>query len=153
MIFKPASIAAANAVGVSMRETDRREMLALGLDPLTAPAESVRVSDPDLRWSLYEGDRVVGVCGATRYSADAGVAWLLTADGFGQNPRRVLDVTHALVARMHRRYPVLFNWIDERNVRSLRWLRAAGFFPTSTLPLGTRGEPFTCHVSLRKCAE
>jgi hypothetical protein len=150
MIALPASVYDANYVGRFMRQTDVDEMEALGLDPLTIPRQSLDVSDPDLRWSLVDDGLPVGVCGASRYNDDVGVVWLLTADGFGRNPRATMRVTAQLLAAMHARYPVLFNWIDERNVRSLRWLYAAGFFPTATHPnyMGS-GLPFTCHVSLR----
>lgn len=133
-----------------MRDTDRAEMAALGHDPLTIPMTSLCLSDPDLRWSLLDQGRAVGVCGASRLNDEVGIVWLLTANGFGRDVRAVQKITRELLDKMHSRYPILFNWIDDRNLRSLRWLRAAGFFPTVTDPdYAGSGHSFTCHVSLR----
>jgi hypothetical protein len=150
MIALPASVYDADYVGRFMRQSDVDEMEALGHNPLTIPRQSLDVSDPDLRWSLVDDGLPVGVCGVAHYNDDVGIAWLLTADGFGRDVRATMRVTAELLSLMHARYPVLFNWIDNRNLRSLRWLRAAGFFPAATNPnhLGS-GLPFTCYVSLR----
>jgi hypothetical protein len=147
----PATDLDALTVGLLMRGSDEQELRALGHDPRVAPVEAVHVSDPDLCWALIdENGLTIAVCGAARLNDDVGVAWLLTAEGFGNHPRDIMNLSKALLAKMHERYPVLFNWIDERNVRSLQWLKYIGFFPTVTNPdYSGSGLPFTCYVSLR----
>jgi len=137
-------------VSYNLRDSDRAELEAVGIAPEFAVGEAVSVSDKRLCWAVIDGDRAVGAAGCARLNDDVGVAWLLTAKGFGMKPRDVLVLSKAAVAAMHSRYSVLFNWIDNRNLRSMRWLRSIGFFPAGVNPnYAGSGLPFTCYVSLR----
>lgn len=150
----PATVEHARFVAATLRQTDIDEMRAVGVDPLDAPVVSLRESLPELSWAWVDTDvdRPLAIGGCAHLNEDVGVAWMLTSTELDKtsNPRGFVDLCRESMSRMHQRYPMVFNWIDERNVRSLRWLTSIGFFPTVTDPnYAGSGLPFTCYVSLR----
>ncbi|MDP2876863.1 MAG: hypothetical protein Q8O00_11810 [Holophaga sp.] len=71
-----------------------------------------------------------------------GVPWMLSASEFFDHPRALARYSREFVGRMLERYDVLTNWVDIRNVVSVRWLGWCGFKIMETVPFGPHGLPF-----------
>lgn len=94
---------------------------------------------------LYgEGAFVIGCSQNT--DGDMGIPWLLGTDAVSAFPGALTKTTRAYVQRFRERWPLLHNYVDQRSVKSIRWLQALGFEIGEPLPLGLKGElfhPFT----------
>lgn len=156
-IVVPAELRHAKPLAETMRRADVLELEAVGASPLTAVEESIEFSDPDMVWTCIDTSdnhpiAIFGVAPIIQGVHFWGAAWLLTSTRLEQHRREAWLHSVEYVERMHSRYPVLANWIDERNVVSIRWLERLGFFPVIRNPrFGVQGLPFTKYVSLRPC--
>lgn len=154
-IVVPAEMRHAKPVAETMRRADVLELEASGsFSPLEAVEESIALSDPDMVWTCLDKSdghpiAIFGVAPLVGRDTFWGAAWLLTSDRLEQHRREAWLHSVETVRKFHTRYAALTNWIDERNVVSLRWLERLGFIPTVRREIG--GYPFTQYVSLRKC--
>ncbi|MFN3558942.1 MAG: hypothetical protein ACK4UQ_06605 [Brevundimonas sp.] len=121
-----------------LRSEDLDEIAASsGEDPLTALIASVFASETG--FIILHDDKPVCVFGAQPVAgmeADAGIAWMLGSPTMDKPSvaRAILRQTADYVARLHARFPLLWNWVDARNTKSRAWLRWAGFSIISADP-------------------
>jgi hypothetical protein len=128
----------------TLREADREEVMAsAGVAPLKALDSSLLASQA--AWTLLIEGRPSAMWGvAPSHSPEMGVAWMLASDEIYQSPRKVWTLSKNFVAGMHELYPVLGNWVDERNKVSQRWLMRLGFLPVGVdRTFGVARIPFT----------
>ena len=59
--------------------------------------------------------------------AEVGQAWMLGAPVLRKYSIQFLRGCAPLVSGWHEKYPVLFNFVDERNTLHIKWLRWLGF--------------------------
>jgi hypothetical protein len=126
-----------------MRQDDIAEVSASsGLSPLEALTLSVKYST--LAWSIHINDEPVGMFGvsATSSLADDGSPWLLGTDRILEIYRPFLKQSRAYVQQMLDRHSFLVNYVDERNLVSVRWLKWCGFKLDDPAPYGVTGAPF-----------
>jgi hypothetical protein len=71
-----------------------------------------------------------------------GLPWMLGTDALNRHARLLVRIAPAVVAYMHALYPTLYNWVDARNRRSVKWLKALGFRLGDPAPYGADGLPF-----------
>jgi hypothetical protein len=141
--FRLATEEDANAVGGSLREVDRLEILrGTGHDPITAPA--VAVQDSLIAWSAVNGEgRVVAVFGVAPHSVpQVGVVWLLATPEAEHETRAFLAKGRYYVGLMAKLYPTLMNWVDSENTRTRRWLNRLGFVEGEPRPGRLTGHLF-----------
>lgn len=156
-IIVPATPDLVPRVAWTMRQADVDELAATGETNLEAVLlRSLEVSDGDMRWSCLDlDDRApLGVFGCAPLIPGRttwGVAWLLTTTRIERHQRDVWEHSKRFVQRMHTRYDILTNYVDDRNVVSRRWLERLGFFPTIPVYIGEERVPFTQYVRLRDC--
>lgn len=137
MNWGPVTQASMVRVADRMSSADRREVqLSHGWGPWEAVSNSCRFSV--IQRCIYgdNGDPV-GLCGVTR----TGVIWLLQTDALLQTAacrrrfaRESRQWVEGLVASQL--FPVLENWVLNRNVSALRWLRWLGFAVEPPEPMG-----------------
>jgi hypothetical protein len=88
----------------------------------------------------------VPVCmfGVTPHAPGEGVPWMVgtTALESRRAQRELLRISRDSVAEFQALYPLLFNYVDERNAAAQRWLRWLGFTLDVAYPLGHDGELF-----------
>jgi len=149
MIVVPAEPHHLPVLAENLRDADRAELAAAGHDPADALVESYAVSDPDMCWTALVDGEPVAIWGAARLDDVFGSAWLLTAKKLETVKREAWVASVEYVRKMHSRYPVLFNYVDARNVVSRRWLQRLGF-AQSEQPVYINGFPFYPYVSLRR---
>lgn len=75
-----------------------------------------------------------GVAPAEPGSRRLGWAWLLSSEKLDFFKRDAWVLSEAYVDEMVDHYDTLANFIDYRNIRSLRWLERLGFIPLEVQP-------------------
>lgn len=127
----------------NLREPDLTECMAYGAaDIETEIAASVRRSA--LCWTgLINGEIacIMGV-GTVDMLAGVGSPWMLGTPVLDANARVLVRETPAYIARMLIAFPILQNFVHQKNSTSVRWLRRLGFTLHAPAPFGPLGEPF-----------
>lgn len=127
------------AVALSLREADRREILALHPDPYEVLLKSVDMGESFVVWL----DGVpVGVGGFAR---DGSVTrpWLVGTSAMTRNWVGFAAASRPLFELMGRKYESLENWVSTQNSLHRRWLRWLGFqFRETTTVNGTEFQRF-----------
>jgi len=119
-----------------LRQTDLDEIAAhTGDDPAVALISSVMVSTH--AWVILDGDDPIAAFGCAPSGApgDAQV-WMLGADAMDRpaNAAGILRLSRPYLDEMQRTYARLWNHIDARNDRSMRWLEWCGFTVNEAVP-------------------
>jgi len=81
-------------------------------------------------WSVIgtEEEYVVGMFGSVpTLDRDYGVAWLLSSDELFNYKKEFVTQSPEWVSQMGKGYKYLFNYVDARNEKSMKWLRYLGF--------------------------
>lgn len=71
-----------------------------------------------------------------------GLPWMLATDGLQQIERVLARMSKPVVEAMLDAYPMLGNWVDARNTRTIRWLKWLGFTVEPAAPFGAEQLPF-----------
>lgn len=125
-----------------LRERDRQEALATFEDLDTAIRHSISASPIcDVAEIDGVGIFVIG-CAPDANVEGRGIPWLLATTEVAHHPGALTKITKHYVGLFLERWPVLLNFVDERNVTSVRWLRRLGFTVCEPLAFGKNGEPF-----------
>ena len=123
-----------------MRLADRREIQASdNLSPLKALVLPF----------TYEGSRnysiignkdegVIGMFGSSpcQFKKGYGVAWMLSSEQLRNHARQFLRECPKWIEEMGQGYEYLYNFVDERNWETLKWLQFLGFEAKRKLPYG-----------------
>lgn len=139
----PETLALALAVAGRLRAADRDEAWALGRhSPVEAVVRSCAVSAE--AWAFLADGVPLAVFGVAPCPGHPGVAspWLLGADGVERHARPFLALGRPFVARWLLEHGRLYNVVDARNRRSIRWLRRLGFAFHPAVPVGPDRIPF-----------
>lgn len=128
----------------NLRQQDRDECSA---SSFVLPRESMMVGAMVSThcWVITADDVPVCIFGCVQYDDTSATMWMLGTDEM--NSRRVAFRIAAKTKHycdlMNASHPVLFNYIDERNTASLRWLKWAGFEILDFVPdYGVERRPF-----------
>lgn len=125
-----------------LRTRDREEALASFEDIDTAIRHSITASPIcDVAEIDGVGIFIIG-CAPDTQVAGRGIPWLLGTKDVAHHPGALTKITKHYIVRFLERWPVLLNFVDERNVTSVRWLRRLGFTICEPLAFGRNGEPF-----------
>lgn len=132
-----------DGVASRMRRCDREEIWASGRRrPREAIARGVATSVLCMTGLV---DRrpvcVFGVAPASMLSGH-GSPWMLGAAGLDAAARPLVRLSLPVVEAMNEMFPVLANYADARNTRTLRWLAWLGFTIEPAAPHGPDGIPF-----------
>jgi len=134
----------ARELALTMREADRAEVLAQsGLHPALALGMSLGSSVK--AWTGLIDGRVAciwGVSASDELDEAVGVPWMLGSELLVTHQRLFLRNCLACVEDMQALFPVLENYVDERNAVAIRWLRWLGFDIFTTVPHGPYKMPF-----------
>lgn len=132
----------ADSLGPRLRLCDIMEIEASSDE---TPTEIIRrsIAASPQCWTVCHEDRPVFVIGCAALPNDPrGCPWLLATDEVYRFPGALTRLTKGYVAEMMARWPGLLNFVDERNVASVRWLARIGFTVEEPIPAGRRGELF-----------
>lgn len=128
-----------------MREADRQELAAVLGDVSPADALAMAVMRSTLCWTGIAEDRTpVSMFGVAPVALLGGIGspWLLGTDRVFESARVLIREGRQYATRMLEQFPHLVNYVDARNVASIRWLARIGFTIHAPQPYGAAGLPF-----------
>jgi len=133
-----------DAIAPNLRVADRLEVEACtALDIHEALSTAARSSA--LVWAIDIDGEPAGIFGAVPFSLLGGVGcpWLLGTPALERAPSTLTREGRRYIRRMLAMFPELTNFVDARNEKSIRWLRALGFrLDAETTPYGLYDLPF-----------
>ena len=129
-------------MGYEVRKTNRNDCIIL--------SNKVRKSDKDEIWSSHRstpmealeqglnesGDfcytlvlnkEIVGIFGVNRVDSKAGVVWLIGSNNMTSNKSGFYKVSKKYLRLFRKEFDFLFNYIDDRNKQTSKWLERLGF--------------------------
>lgn len=119
-----------------LRSSDLDEISAgSGEEPATALISSVMVSSH--AWVILDGSDPICAFGCAPEDAPgSAVIWMLGSPRMDEprNAIPILRLSRTYLDEMHRAYPTLWNYIDARNDRSMKWLEWCGFEVLEAVP-------------------
>lgn len=142
--FTPVTPGLVKKLADSMREADALECRALGLSPLEAVSSSV-IASTDSVALVREGEvlAIAGLLLETRLLGPrVAQAWVLTSRLVDTYPMSFHRAARAFLRAAALQADVLYNRVDARYVRSVRWLEQLGFVVLPPRPYGPEGQLF-----------
>ena len=124
-----------------LRDRDREEAKAANGPHVLATLQAAIAASKGMCW-VAEAERPVFVIGCAPVAPGVGSPWLMATDDVSDYPLALTQITKRYVAIMRETYPLLVNYVDARNVDSVRWLRMLGFELGEPTPYGVEGRPF-----------
>ena len=115
-----------------MRIGDRKEIMASNG---STPLESLVIPFTQKGAKIYsiigtKSEGVIGMFGSTpTKEKDYGVVWLLSSEHLFRHIKQFIKECPKWVAEMSEGYEYVYNFVDERNWKSLKWLQFLGFEP------------------------
>ena len=128
----------------NMREGDRLEVQAATGAPVEdAIIDSIRASV----WVLaleVDGElgMIFGLAPMGGLIGRAAAPWALGTIAVERRPRALIELGPRYLDAMLASYPHLYNYVDARNTRSIRWFKWMGFQFHDAEPFGAAGLPF-----------
>lgn len=141
--MRPVRPGDAEELAPRLRQADLDEIeAASGRDPLTVLRMSVSMSTHS--WAVEIDDKIsvlMGVCPLSMVGG-TGVPWLLGSPAIERNAGAFIKQTLVYIPLMLEAYPHLFNLVDARNSKAIRWLKRAGFTLYDPIAHGPSNLPF-----------
>ena len=127
---RPAILADALQLAPKVRIADREEIRASdGKSPLEAlviPFTYKEGRNYTIIGAVNEG--VIGMFGvAPTKDPEYGIAWLLSSEDLFKHTKQFIKECPYWVSQMSEGYTYIYNWVDRRNWKSLKWLQFLGF--------------------------
>lgn len=141
-----ATEAHARWIADNVRPADRAELWASGRsDPFEAMLRGI--SRTGTTYVALCNGRPAAMFGATPWSAMGGKAavWMIGSTVLDEHgaQRALLSTSAPMIDAMQEQFPdLLYNFVDARNHKALRWLRWLGFGFGEPVPYGPDGLPF-----------
>lgn len=139
----PATIKHAKQMAPRLRDSDIEEIWAAGM---LLPEQALRsgVACSTHCWTgTVDGEPacMFGVVPASMMSG-IGVPWMLGTDLVEEHATAFLRRNKRYVKHMLTAYNHLVNYVDDRNVKAIAWLKWLGFTMSEPQPFGALGLPF-----------
>ena len=109
------------AITPYLRQTDVQEHAAVSDLPIDA-AVAFSIAHSERGFAAELDGRVAAVFGV-----NGGVVWLVGTDEIAKHPVMFYRLSKKIFERLSDGYERLFNYVDARNILSLRWLKWLGF--------------------------
>ncbi len=127
-----------------LRQADRAELIAgTLLSPLACM--ELTLEHAAEAWTGRANGEIGCIFGLTEPSIiylGQGTPWMFSTHLLERYPMAFLRASKEVVAAMLEDYPYLENFVDARNVVSIRWLRWLGFTIEEAQPYGLLNRPF-----------
>jgi len=141
--IRPATAEDAEFLAPRLRQADKAELLAgSGTSPLDALMEGLRLSAPALV-GVDDDDVPILMFGVAPIDDTLGCVWMLSSDDIYKHKFTFLKRSKRVLDDFNKKWPVLFNVCDERNVDHIEWMRRLGYTFIARHPnYGQAGIPF-----------
>lgn len=129
---RPAKLEDSLQLAPKIRKGDRQEIMASdGASPLEAlviPFTQKNAKIYSIIGTKSEG--VIGMFGSSPTKEKGyGVVWLLSSEALFKHTKQFIKECPKWVNDMSKGYEYVYNFVDERNWKSLKWLQFLGFEP------------------------
>ena len=119
-----------------IRKSDREEIRASNNStPLKALVEAFTIENNRI-YSIVktEDNSVIGMFGsAPSVEPDYGVAWMLSSEDLFKHTKQFIKECPHWINEMGMGYKYLYNFVDKRNWKSLKWLQYLKFEPKTEI--------------------
>lgn len=143
VLVRPVEPGDAEELAPRLRQADLDEIAAVsGRAPREALEGSVAMSTHS--WAVEIDGELACLMGVTPVSILAGIGcpWLLGSDAVARHAGAFIKQTLVYIPLMLEAYPHLFNLVDARNTKAIRWLKRAGFNVMEPMLYGRAKMPF-----------
>jgi len=150
--YRPSTVEDAEYLAPRLREADLSEIRAAsGNDPLQSLLHSLHMGTATYTMVDPDDDTPVGIFGVVETSdPDLASVWAMASPQILKHPKLFMRESRAWVESVNDIYPVLFNYVDERNLVHIKWLQAMGFiFIHRHLHFGVERRTFIEFVRIR----
>ena len=130
-------------LATTMRQVDIDEVWASNhLSPKASLSGSYSMT-PDTYTGLVD-NQVMCIFGVAKpsFMSDTGIPWLLGSDLITKHVRRFLVANRKVVDVMKQDVKILKNYVDARNLTTIKWLKWLGFVIHPAHPYGVEQLPF-----------
>jgi|TARA_B110000305_G_scaffold190935_1_gene213449 hypothetical protein len=133
---RPAILKDALELAPKIRKGDREEIQASGN---ISPLKALVVPFTQDRAKIYsvigtESEGVIGMFGvASCADPEYGVAWMLSSEKLFKHTKQFIKECPQWIEEMGKGYKYLYNFVDKRNWKSLKWLQYLGFEPSTEI--------------------
>lgn len=127
----------------NMRQLDRQELTAAsGPDLHDTLIKSLAFSYAP--GAAFDDKGLMCIFGALpgKLMGDEAAPWLVGTDRLTLHPSALNRGTRSYLGKVRQLFPKLFNYVDARNLPSIRWLRRMGFQIDEPMPFGLAAMPF-----------
>ena len=119
-----------------MRKGDRQEIMASDgatpLESLVVPFTQKNAKICTIVGTEAEG--VIGMFGSSPIKEEGyGIVWLLSSEDLFKHIKQFIKECPKWVEDMSKGYDYVYNFVDERNWKSLKWLQFLGFEPKTKI--------------------
>jgi hypothetical protein len=132
------------AVAMDLRVSDFDELFAAtGKSPYYDVVDSWVMSHR--RWVVFnKNDQAVAVLGvrAEAMFSDYGIPWLLGTKGLDKMKKFFVKYSKMIINEIKKDFKFLYNYVDTRYLKAIRWLLWCGFTVEDAAPSGAFGYPF-----------
>tara|TARA_R100000458_G_scaffold15497_1_gene13185 strand:+ start:788 stop:1273 length:486 start_codon:yes stop_codon:yes gene_type:complete len=119
-----------------LRDDDKREIWSAGrFTPIKALTEGFEVSG-DYCYTLILSepqtthmsfDKIVGIFGVSKVQDNTGIVWLMGSDEMTKYKKGFYKVSKEYLKLFLKEFKTVFNYVDERNKTTSKWLQRLGF--------------------------
>lgn len=110
------------------------------------PEEALKISfeESALCLTIEDNGIVIGMFGVTPYYflSNRGIIWLLSSEELFNRKYRFIRHSRYFIELFLEMYPYLENYVDCRNIKSIRWLEACGAVLNDPIHYGIEKMPF-----------
>jgi hypothetical protein len=108
-----------------MRKADRDEIKAVsGDDPSNVLASGIEYSRVCITFE-YAG-APIAMCGVVGEFGGMGIIWMLGTDEINNAAKEFMRLSRQYLKRILCLYPLLTNYVDDRNIKAIAWLKKLG---------------------------
>ena len=133
-----------------LRSCDRAELWA-AYNIMPSPAIKFSLASSSLAWTIRLGEEAIGLfgVGGNHTNPEWGSPWLLATPKIEDIAHTFLRQSRECVQRMLEKHSFLENWVDQRNLTSIKWLEWCGFTVFDAGPWGVENKMF-CRFEKRR---
>lgn len=142
IVVRPVEPGDIEILAANMRQADIEELAACGHSPIEALEGSVKLSTHC--WTGTADGEIGCIFGLTPISLMGGIGcpWMLGTELVTKNAGAFIKHSRSYIQEMLQAYPHLFNFVDARNAKAIRWLKRSGFTLHDPVPHGPYGMLF-----------
>lgn len=140
-VVREATLSDIDYLSENIRECDKQEIWAMS-NSTPHQAFLIGYNNSDTPYVVELDGKAIAMFGVSGRKGDVGIPWMLATDGIKKMRKEFLIECKPHLEAMHKDYPLLTNFVWEKNTTHIVWLKWLGFTFGEIIPLGVDGENF-----------